>query len=111
VRPPESYTEPIKLRQLHEYRLPGSASSYEEDHLIALSLGGSPTSLRNLWPQPRYGPHTAEEKDELETWAARQACSRSLPLAWLQQHMAHDWPRLYRFAGGARVLGHYPSGG
>src|SRR5437763_599327 len=44
VRPPTSYTEPLKLRQLDQYGYYAGhrVSSYEEDHLIPLELGGSP---------------------------------------------------------------------
>jgi hypothetical protein len=111
VRPPESYTEPLKLRQMRAYNLPGPASDYEEDHLVALSIGGAPRDPANLWPEPRSGPYNAEQKDELETWAARIACARRIPLGRLQHEMATDWIALYRAAGGERVLRSYPPGG
>jgi len=111
VRPPESYTEPLKLRQMHAYGLPGRASEYEEDHLIALSIGGAPTDPANLWPQPRRGPRNAGEKDWLETWAARMACASRISLITLQRGMADDWTALYRSAGGEHVLHSYPPGG
>jgi hypothetical protein len=50
VRAPESFTEPLKLAQMRAYRLPGSPSDYEEDHLVPLSIGGAPRDPRNLWP-------------------------------------------------------------
>lgn len=111
VRPPESYTEPLKLAQMREYGLSGAASEYEEDHLVALSLGGAPRDPANLWPQPRHGRYRASQKDRLESWAARMACARRLPLALLQREMASDWTRLYRLASGERVLDRYPPGG
>lgn len=111
VRPPESYTEPLKLRQMRAYDLPGSPSNYEEDHLVPLSIGGAPRDPRNLWPEPRTGPNNAEQKDHLETWAARMACDRRIPLGRLQRAMASDWIALYHAAGGERVLGAYPPGG
>src|SRR5437879_674268 len=43
VRPPPSYTSALKVRQLHDFALPGPASAYQEDHLISLELGGDPT--------------------------------------------------------------------
>jgi len=111
VRPPESFTEPLKLRQMLAYDLPGSPRDYEEDHLVPLSIGGAPRDPRNLWPEPRSGPNNAEQKDQLETWAARMACSRRIPLGRLERGMASDWPALYRAAGGERVLRDYPPGG
>jgi hypothetical protein len=55
IRPPSSYTTSLKQRQLatgYAYRGDRDTSDYEEDHLISLELGGSPTSVRNLWPEP-----------------------------------------------------------
>lgn len=111
VRPPESYTEPLKLRQMRAYGLPGSPRDYEEDHLVPLSIGGAPRDPRNLWPEPRKGPNNAEQKDQLETWAAQTACARRMPLSRLQRDMATDWTALYRLAGGETALRNYPPGG
>jgi hypothetical protein len=111
VRPPVTFTEPLKLAQMRAYGLPGSPSDYEEDHLVALSIGGAPRDPRNLWPEPRTAPNNAEQKDQLETWAARIACAERVPLARLQHEMASDWIALYRAAGGERVLRAYPPGG
>ena len=53
VRPPERYTETLKRKQIEEYGYTNHyLSSYEEDHLVPLELGGSPTNPRNLWPEP-----------------------------------------------------------
>ncbi len=111
VRPPESYTEPLKLAQMRAYNLPGSPRDYEEDHLVALSIGGAPRDPRNLWPEPRTGPNNAEQKDRLETWVALMGCAERIPLARLQHQMASDWTALYHAAGGERVLRSYPPGG
>ncbi len=111
VRPPESFTEPLKLAQMRAYRLPGSPSDYQEDHLVPLSIGGAPRDPHNLWPEPRTGPNSAEQKDRLETWAARMACAERIPLARLQRSIASDWIALYRAAGGDRILLAYPPGG
>jgi len=111
VRPPESYTEPLKRSQMRAYGLTGRLGAYEEDHLIPLSIGGAPRDPRNLWPEPRTGPYNALMKDRLESWAARMACARRIPLARLQREMAHDWRALYRAAGGTRGLQDYPPGG
>lgn len=102
VRPPVAYTERLKFTDIRAYGLRGRAADYEEDHLVPLALGGAPTDPANLWPQPRYGPHTAEQKDELEAWAARAACDHRAPLAQLQRAFALDWVALY-----AAVLGNH----
>lgn len=111
VRPPESYTEMLKLRQIRAYGLHGRVGEYQEDHLVPLSIGGSPTDPANLWPEPRNGAYNAEQKDTLETWSARMACSGRIPLHRLQHEMATDWRHLYRDAGGERALEDYPPGG
>jgi hypothetical protein len=110
VRPPESFTEPLKLAQMRAYRLPGSPSDYEEDHLVPLSIGGAPRDPRNLWPEPRTSPNDAGQKDRLETWAARMVCGRRIPLARLQRQMASDWIALYHAAGHERGLRAYLPG-
>lgn len=110
IRPPESFTEALKLAQIRAYHLPGPAHDYEEDHLVPLSIGGAPRDPRNLWPEPRSGPNNAEQKDRLESWAARAACARRIPLRALQHDMATDWTGLYRHLDGQHALRDYPPG-
>jgi len=64
IRPPVSYTDPLKLQQMTEYGDTVSDASaacmfnsdnrkcYEEDHLISLENGGHPKDPKNLWPEP-----------------------------------------------------------
>src|SRR5690348_8627785 len=64
VRPPASYTNALKVKQIAEYGYSDtSTADYEEDHLVPLELGGAPRSEQNLWPEPRYGSETAASKD------------------------------------------------
>ena len=42
VRPPVSYTNALKVRQLVQYGLRGPPSAFQEDHLISLELGRQP---------------------------------------------------------------------
>jgi len=78
VRPPTSYKNALKLRQMQEYGVGGDPSGYQEDHLISLELGGDPTDPRNLWPEPR--PH-AEEVDRIENQLNGKVCSGEITLA------------------------------
>jgi hypothetical protein len=96
VRPPASYTDNLKRRQAQAYGLSGPLSQYEEDHLIPISLGGSPTDPRNLWPEPGASPNP---KDRVEAAAARAVCSGRLPLVSTQKAMATDWASLGRQLG------------
>ena len=52
IRPPTSYTNDLKRKQMREYGVGGALDDYQEDHLISLELGGHPTDPRNLWPEP-----------------------------------------------------------
>ena len=82
IRPPTSYTNALKAKQMRRYREPGSLSDYQEDHLISLELGGSPTDPRNLWPEPYP---RASEVDQIENALNDQVCSGQLTLAEAQQ--------------------------
>jgi hypothetical protein len=88
VRPPESYTEPLKFRQMAAYGQSGSAGNYEEDHLVPLELGGSPASPQNLWPEPGASPNP---KDSVENAANHAVCDGRMALAAAQRAMAADW--------------------
>jgi hypothetical protein len=88
IRPPESYTEPIKVQQLAAYGESGSVGSYEEDHLIPLELGGAPRAVTNLWPEPGASPNP---KDAVEDAAHRAVCAGTMGLTAAQQAVAEDW--------------------
>jgi hypothetical protein len=77
IRPPTDYTNALKLRQMREYGVGGSASLYQEDHLISLELGGHPTDARNLWPEPY--PRAAE-MDSIENDLNARVCSGAMSL-------------------------------
>jgi hypothetical protein len=82
IRPPTSYTNELKQRQMREYGVGGSRSDYQEDHLISLELGGHPTDPRNLWPEPYP---RASEVDSMENDLNDKVCSGELSLAEAQQ--------------------------
>jgi hypothetical protein len=82
IRPPVSYTNALKAKQMRQYREPGSLSDYQEDHLISLELGGSPTDPRNLWPEPYP---RASDMDQTENELNAEVCSGQLTLAQAQQ--------------------------
>jgi hypothetical protein len=94
VRPPTSYTNPLKVQQIAEYGYRDtSTADYEEDHLIPLELGGAPRDPRNLWPEPRYdaGGATAADKDTVENALKKEVCAGTMTLAAAQKIMATDW--------------------
>ena len=82
IRPPSSYTNELKQKQMREYGVGGSLSDYQEDHLISLSLGGHATDPRNLWPQPNP---RALHVDEVERDLHEKVCAGDLTLAEAQR--------------------------
>src|SRR5450759_4778216 len=89
IRPPASYTDALKRQQIVAYGYPDTdPRGYEEDHLIALELGGAPSDQRNLWPEPAHSPNP---KDKVENVLRQRVCAGSLTLAEAQQRIATDW--------------------
>jgi hypothetical protein len=98
VRPPVSYTNSLKKKQIAQY---GYADTdlrhYEEDHLIPLEVGGAPRDARNLWPEPRTATLPdgtkvgAVQKDGLENYLHARVCNGSIPLGVAQDAFAKDW--------------------
>ena len=77
IRPPTSYTNALKEKQMREYGVGGSKSDYQEDHLISLELGGHSTDPRNLWPEPYP---RASAVDSIENDLNGKVCSGELTL-------------------------------
>ncbi len=76
IRPPWQYTSALKRKQIREFGYADRRmGDYEEDHLVPLDLGGSPTDPRNLWPEPRTSADgwNANLKDELEATLVRSS--------------------------------------
>lgn len=82
VRPPLSYTNALKIKQLPAGSDP---SKYEEDHLMPLGLGGAPRDPSNLWPVlwPR-----AKMDDIWETKLHRQLCAGEITLSLAQTEIS-----------------------
>lgn len=98
VRPPASYTDALKARQIEAYGYADtSLADYEEDHLVPLELGGSPPDPRNLWPEPRTAtladgrPSGASIKDEFETALKKAVCAGSMTLARARREIGDHW--------------------
>lgn len=82
IRPPLSYTAPLKRRLLAENHLPGTPGDYQLDHMISLSVGGAPRDLRNLWMEPIA---QATRADRLEVRWHRRICDGSWGLRYTQR--------------------------
>jgi hypothetical protein len=97
VRPPASYTNKLKKRQIREYGYADTnPKHYEENHLIPLEIGGNPRDLKNLWPEPRNSEWNAKKKDKLENSLHRMVCGGEIQLRDTQAEIAHDWIATYR---------------
>jgi hypothetical protein len=98
IRPTSSYTTSLKEQQLasgYAYHGDMNTSDYEEDHLISLEIGGSPTSALNLWPEPYNAPDGARVKDEIENKLNSLVCARTVTLATAQHAIASSWYMTY----------------
>jgi hypothetical protein len=93
VRPPVSFTNPLKRQQMTAYGEVGSPRDYEEDHVEPLELGGAPADPRNLWPEPRSGQHAAAEKDREENDLHAAVCAGRMTLTDAQAKIRTDWIR------------------
>lgn len=97
VRPSEEYTYRLKREQLRDWAYSDQRTrDYEEDHLIPLALGGSPTSPKNLWPEPRRGVWNARVKDRLENYLHKQVCAGAISLDTARSEIPKDWIAVYR---------------
>ena len=92
IRPPAYVTNKLKRKQIADYGYANTdPRDYEEDHLVALSIGGAPRDARNLWPQPRKSAWSAAQKDQLEFVLYKMVCANEIALAQAQLAMANDW--------------------
>src|SRR5712692_980840 len=92
IRPPASYTDQLKRKQIKQYGYSDrNPSHYEEDHLIALEIGGNPTDPKNMWPEPRKGAFGADKKDKLENELHKMVCAKQITLHEAQHEIATDW--------------------
>lgn len=90
VRPPASYTDKLKRKQLSStYR--GNDSYAEEDHLISLELGGDPRDPANLWPEPYNSTHGAKVKDQCEDKLHHAVCKGTVDLKSAQAGISGNW--------------------
>ena len=88
VRPPVSYTEPLKKQLMKSYGIKGSLKDYEFDHLIPLEIGGNPTDVKNLCPESHSSSFI---KDGLENYLHKKVCSGNMKLVDAQQVIATNW--------------------
>lgn len=89
IRPPESYTYALKVKQLKALKYKDQKTAdYEEDHYIPLELGGNPTDPKNLWPELWAD---ARVKDKEENSLHADVCNGRITLAQAQAKILADW--------------------
>jgi len=104
VRPPSSVTTGLKVAQLasgYTYRGETWTGDYEEDHLIPLEIGGSPSAEANLWPEPYNAPEGARVKDVVENKLNALVCDGTISLATAQRAISGNWWIAYQTYVGA----------
>ena len=98
--PPPSYMTPTKTKQIAAYGYTTYAiDDFDLDHLVPLELGGDPTALANLWPQPWESQQAklvprgwgAETKDRLEARLHDAVCAGRMSLTDARTAIAGDW--------------------
>jgi len=98
IRPSSSYTTNLKKQQLagpYAFYHDDKTADFEEDHLISLEIGGSPTSPKNLWPEPYAGPTGARVKDQIENKLHDLVCQGKISLSAAQSAIASNWYQAY----------------
>jgi hypothetical protein len=97
VRPDLGYLDRIKARQMAAYGYrETNTGDYEEDHLVALEIGGDPRAPGNLWPLSLGAHPGARDKDRLERELHGLVCAGRLGLADVQSAVMTDWVAAYR---------------
>ena len=66
-----------------------------EDHLVALAVGGSPRSPKNLWPEKYAGKFGARVKDKLERFLHDRVCDGTIRLAKARRAF-RNWKTAYK---------------
>ncbi len=88
--------EAEKRLVFEEYGIPfpQPRGAYEVDHFIPLELGGS-NDISNLWPEAAKPTPGFHEKDKVENYLHRQACSGSMSLQQARQEITSNWLQVY----------------
>ena len=92
IRPPVSYTNPLKKQGIIDYGYSDTnMSDYEEDHFLPLELGGAPKDPKNLWPEPHSGSENSASKDTVENAVKKAVCNGTVTLDAAQHAMLTNW--------------------
>lgn len=108
IRPPTSYTNPLKIQKMKEYGLGTDTSLFELDHIQPLTNLGEPRDPENLWPQYWHlnvngYDAGAKTKDALEVRVHKLLCSGKMTISEVNVCFG-DWIACYR-----KVIGRLPN--
>ena len=101
VRPPVSYTEPLKKQDIAQYASQHAndpnwtLSNTELDHRVPLELGGNPSDPNNLSPEEHVGTMGSLVKDKDENVFNKTVCNGSQTLAAAQTAFVAKWLAAY----------------
>lgn len=94
--PPKSFLEKTEKEQIAAYGYPDeNTKHYQMDHLVPLSLGGSPTEAKNIWPQLLISKWSARRKDYIEGILHEKVCKGELSLSQAQEEIRTNWIQTY----------------
>lgn len=95
-RPPTSYTNALKAKQMAALGWTFDPRQVEEDHKVSIEDGGSPTDPNNLYPEPWNGDYGAHRKDVLETKLSHLVCKGTITLDEDRAALHGDWTVAYQ---------------
>lgn len=91
-----SVSTSLKKRVYKAYGIayPPPFGTYEADHFIPLTLGGS-NDIANLFPESAEPKPGFKEKDLVENYLHQQVCAGKINLSAAQRAIATDWVAVY----------------
>lgn len=99
IRPPTSYTNPLKAQKLTEfnkkYGTTYKLADGELDHIISIELLGDPKDPNNLAFEPYNIPYGAHQKDLIENELHKDVCTGQISLQVAQKAIVNSWVVLY----------------
>lgn len=83
-----------KVYKAYGITYPPPFGTYEADHFIPLTLGGS-NDIANLFPESAEPKPGFKEKDLVENYLHQQVCAGKIGLSAAQRAIATDWVAVY----------------
>ena len=84
-----------KIYKAYGIPYPQPFGTYELDHLIPLTIGGS-NDPANLFPEAKDPPPGFPDKDVVENYLHMEICSGNIDIKAAQAAIASDWTKIYQ---------------